>query len=150
MALKKKGNYWYGDSVDDVWRYFVWYTRESPEQVKHCRQAVCKCGGTVFVVAGGEEEQLQRTCVACETEVVFFAKERSRRPKPRPDLPLIECICYGEEFEVVGVTKPFGCRSPTTAHTFYLGMRCVECGCLGEYASWHPRYNDAEAYLDML
>ena len=151
MALKKKGKYWYGESVDDVWTFFVWYTRDSSPPVKHCRVAVCKCGSIVFQVEGDEEEgHYQRTCVACGTEVVFFAKEYSRRPRPRTDLPLFECICWGDEFEVVGLTCPFSCSSPKSGHTFFLGMRCVECGCLGEYACWFPRYLDAEAYLAML
>jgi hypothetical protein len=151
MALKRKGKYWYGDDDADVWDYFAWYTRDCSPPVKHCQQAVCECGGTVFVVEGDEEEQrYQRTCMACEAEAVFFAKDYSRRPRWRTDLPLIECVCGTSEFEVFGLTAPFSCQSSKSAHTFYLGMRCVRCGCLGEYDCWFPRYNDAEAYLDML
>ena len=150
MALRREGDYSYGDSAADVWDYFVWWTRNSPEPVKHWRQVVCPCGNAAFAVEGGEEAgQFQRTCTACDTQVVMFEKEFSRRKKWRDDLPLIECICYGEEFEVVGVTAPF-MGDQVSAKWFYLGLRCVECGCLGCYADWIPRYNSAEAYLAML
>jgi hypothetical protein len=150
VALRHEGEYSYGDSATDVWDYFVWRMRNSPEPPKHWRQVVCPCGGGVFTVAGDEERgQYERTCTECETEVVMFEHEFSRPKKPLPDLPLIECICYGEEFEVVGVTAPF-MGEEVSAKWFYLGLRCVECGCLGCYADWIPRYTDAEAYLAML
>ena len=150
MALRRKGEYWYGDSAADVWEYFVRINRDSPEPPKHWRQVVCPCGNAAFVVEGVDgETQFQRTCTACDARVVMFAKDYSRRKKWRDDLPLIECVCYGEEFEVVGVTAPF-MGDEVSAKWFYLGMRCVACGCLGCYADWIPRYTDADAYLAML
>jgi hypothetical protein len=150
VALKRKGNYWYGTSADDVWDYFVWWTRNSPEPVKHWQPAVCPCGGGVFTVTGGVDEgQYQRTCIGCETEVVLFAREWSRRKKPRPGLPDLGCICGDFEFEVVGVTAPFQ-GDEVSAKWFYLGMRCVSCGCLGCYADWIPRHTDARAFLALL
>jgi hypothetical protein len=79
----------------------------------------------------------------------MFAKEFSRRKKWRDDLPVFECVCSGEEFEVVGVTAPFG-GTGDSAKWFYLGLRCTHCGCLGCYADWIPRYLDHAAYLAML
>ncbi len=150
MALRQDGDYWYGDGPDDVWAYFVWFTRNSVEPVKHWRQAMCPCGSATFFVEGDEEnDRYQRTCGACDAQVVMFAKEFTRKKKWRTDLPQMECVCSAEEFEVVGVTAPFA-GNPNSARWFYLGLRCVECGCLGCYADWIPRYNDAAAYLDML
>jgi hypothetical protein len=151
MALWQNGQYWYGESPADVWDYFVWLTRDLPEPVNHWRQAICACGNGTFAVWGEEEEigQYQRQCTACDVQVVMFANEWSTPKKWRDDLPLLECICFGEEFEVVGVTMPFG-GSVDSARTFYLGLRCTACGCLGSYAEWNPRYNDHAAYLAML
>jgi hypothetical protein len=150
MALRHEGDYGFGDGPDDVWAYFVWRGRDSPEPVRHWRQAVCPCGSVAFLVQGDEEEgQYQRTCTACDARMVFFAKEWSRRKKWSDDLPPLECLCGGEVFEVVGVTAPF-VGDEVSAKWFYLGLRCVECGCLGEYASWIARYTDAVAYLAMM
>ena len=149
LALRHEGEYSYGDGPADIWEYFVWYTRNSVEPVKHWRQAMCRCGGATFNVAGNEEcGQYQRTYTSCDDEFIFFANEWTKPKQLRTDIPIMECICFGEEFEVVGVTAPSG--NPNSAWWFYLGMRCVECGCLGCYADWTPRYNDAVAYLDML
>ena len=150
MALRHEGEYCYGDSSTDVWDYFVWRMRNSPEPVRHWRQAVCPCGCAVFVVEGDEDGPgYRRTCVECETDVVMFEREWSKPKKLPSDLPVMECVCSGEEFEVVGATAPF-MGDAVSAKWFYLGLRCVGCGCLGEYASWIPRYDDAEAYLAML
>lgn len=150
MALRHEGEYSYGDSAADVWEYFVWWTRNSPEPVKHWRQAVCPCGSGVFMVEGEEDGPgYRRTCVECDTEVVMFEHEFSKPKKLPSDLPPLECVCFGEEFEVVGVTAPF-MGDAVSAKWFCLGLRCVECGCLGCYADWIPRYTDAEAYLAML
>jgi hypothetical protein len=155
MALRQDGEYWYGDTPADVWDYFVMVTRDGGEPVRHWRQAVCKCGCVVFKVSGDAEEQFyERFCTRCDIDVVLFADEFADLPpdpeQEEPDPWPIECICGREEFEVVGVTAPFGEHNPHSAHTFYLGLRCVGCGCLGEYDSWTPRYNDAAAFLAML
>jgi hypothetical protein len=150
MALRRDGQYWFGTSVEDVWDYFVMIKRDSPEPPKHWQQAVCPCGNATFLVEGDEEEgQHQRCCVACDAQTVFFAKEWSKPKKWRNDLPEYECLCGAGEFEVVGVTAPF-MGDDHSAKWFYLGLRCIECGCLGCYADWIPRYNDALAYLAML
>jgi hypothetical protein len=150
MSLRRDGNYWFGTSAEDVWDYFVWWTRNSPEPVKHWQQAVCPCGNATFFVMGDDEEgQHQRACTACDARTVFFAREWSKPKKWRDDLPDYECVCFGSEFEVVGVTAPF-MGDDHSAKWFYLGLRCIECGCLGCYADWIPRYNDAKAYLAML
>lgn len=151
MALRHEGEYSYGDSATDVWDYFVWRDRNSPEPVRHWRHVVCPCGSGAFVVDYDPDSQfLERICTGCEAEVVMFEHEYST-PKKRPnDTDLLECICGADEFEVVGVTEPFGADRPDSARTFYLGLRCVVCGCLGCYADWNPRYNDAEAYLAMM
>jgi hypothetical protein len=154
VALRQQGQYWYGDGPADVWDYFVWWTRNSPEPVKHWRQAVCKCGHTRFEVEFDEEEHyLLRRCTECHAEAVMFADEFADVPSAadaaEPDPMPLECLCGRDEFEVVGVTAPF-MEAPNSAKWFYLGLRCTHCGCLGCYADWLPRYNDHVAFLAML
>ena len=160
MALRQKGDYWYGDGPSDVWDYFVWWTRSSVEPVKHWKQAICRCGHTRFEVDYDEEEAyLLRRCTECGAEHEMFKEEEPPFvPAPGeeelaeisdPDPEPVLCICGRDEFEVVGVTAPFQ-SDPDSAKWFYLGLRCVHCGCLGCYADWIPRYNDYKAFLAML
>ncbi len=150
MALRKEGDYHYGDSAADVWAYFVWWTRNSPEPVRHHRQAVCPCGCAAFFVQYDDDTQyLERGCAQCEASTIMFEHEWDEPKEKSNDAAPLECVCFGEVFEVVGVTAPFT-GDTDSAKWFYLGLRCVECGCLGCYADWIPRYNDARAYLAML
>ena len=162
MALQQRGKNWYGDGPDDVWAYFVWWTRDSVEPVKHWKQAVCQCGNVVFEVMLDEDAGFaERHCTRCkaahrmlhEGEQTTCADpevdEELRRAEAECDPEVCVCLCEGEEFEVVGVTAPFQGDSDS-AKWFYLGLRCVDCGCLGSYASWLERYNDNRALLAML
>jgi hypothetical protein len=151
VALRQDGEYWYGDTPTDVWEYFVRRDRDSPEPVRHWRQAICPCGCDVFKVWRDEEtDYLERFCSQCDEHVAMFAEENGpAAPDEDADPWPVECICGEEEFEVVGVTAPF-MGDDNSAKWFYLGLRCVGCGCLGEYASWIPRYNDHAAFLAML
>ena len=81
-----------------------------------------------FVPAAGEEE---------------LAEEGEPDPDP------VECICGQGQFEILGITAPF-MVAPNSAKWFYLGCRCIHCGCLGCYADWIPRYNDHQAFLALL
>jgi len=150
VALRHEGEYSYGDSATDVWEYFVWRDRNSPEPVRHWRHVVCPCGSGAFVVEyDGDTQYLERECVSCETCTVMFEHEFDEPKEGSDDTDVLECLCGGAVFEVVGVTAPF-MGDTVSAKWFYLGLRCVACGCLGCYADWIPRYNDAEAYLAMM
>lgn len=153
MVLRRKGDYWYGDGPTDVWDYFVRWTRDTVEPVNHWKQAVCKCGHTGFEVDYDPEAgYLLRRCTVCGAEHEMFRKRARRKgagPGVRTDPDLIHCVCGRYEFEVLGMTAPFQ-SDANSARWFYLGLRCVHCGCLGCYADWTPRYRDHQAWLAML
>ncbi|MCI0703186.1 MAG: hypothetical protein L0241_19070 [Planctomycetia bacterium] len=149
MALRRQGDYWYGETPTDVWEYFVWWTRNSCEPVKHWRQAVCECGSGVFeLLMSAEEGFHERTCVECGA-VHQMLREGARPRKSPEDAGPAVCICNHDEFEIVGVTAPFQ-GDLHSAKWFYLGLRCIHCGCLGCYDDWIPRYLDYKLYLAML
>jgi hypothetical protein len=164
MALKVRGDYYYGSGPRDVWAYCVRRNRNvGMTPVTHWRQAVCtassgrprrRCGHKVFRVVLSEEDGAfaQRTCVKCG-----HAHEMLKDDTPLPegyddDFEPVDCVCVceGTEFQVVGVTAPRDRRRPDTADWFYLGLRCVRCGCVGTYAYWQERYNDYKALLAKL
>lgn len=153
--LRRQGEYSYGDSPADVVSYFVEGSHPEVPITNH-KQVICACGSEVFQVDyDPEEEWVARYCTKCDAEVVMFADEYADvpdcKPKEYPNPELIRCLCDRDEFEVVGLTSPFfNDPDGLSARTFYLGLRCVACGCLGEYASWNPRYNDSNLFLTML
>ena len=164
MVLELRGKYYYGSCPRDVWAHCILRNRKvGMTPVTHWKTAVCegrskrsrrRCGHKVFRVVLSEEDGAfaQRTCVKCGD-----AREILKDDSPLPegyddDLELEDCICVckGREFEVVGVTAPRDRRQPDTADWFYLGLRCVCCGCIGIYAYWQERYNDYKALLAKL
>jgi hypothetical protein len=162
VALQQRGTYWYGDGPEDVWGYFVQQTRNDTEPANHWKQAVCPCGGTAFRVNLDEEAGFaERVCTACQARHRMLDEgkqppcgdpevdEALRQAEEECDPEPCVCLCEQEEFEVVGVTSPFQAGADS-AKWFYLGLRCVDCGCLGCYASWLERHNDYRALLAML
>ena len=164
MALRQEGDYWYGDDPADVWDYFVQWTRGKPfvDEVTRWKQAVCGCGHLVFHLFIDEEEQTaDRVCAECGAEhrILYDPEdvtgdpaidEHLRREAEECDPAEFLCLCGLDEFEVFGVTAPFPDR-PRSAKWFYLGVRCVGCGCLGRCTEpWLERYNDADRLLALL
>jgi hypothetical protein len=155
-TLRRRGKYWFGEGSADVWNYFVRRGQEIKIPVNHWKQAICyKCGHTRFEVdlqyaeapndPEAEPEFACRRCVRCDEWFDILD------PEGLGDLGWghsAVCVCAGEEFEVVGVTAPGG--NPDSAWWFYLGLRCVRCGCLGCYAMWLERYNDWRELLALM
>jgi hypothetical protein len=128
--------------------------------VNHWKQAVCyKCGHARFEVdlhfeddpddttQPGQPQHATRLCVRCrEVHDVLDPEGLEDLPHCQPAV----CLCEGREFEVIGVTTPSSAGNPDSAWWFHLGLRCVGCGCLGEYALWLERYNDWRELLALL
>jgi hypothetical protein len=155
MALEERGDYVYGSGPEDVWAWCVRRNRRGGRvPVTHWKQAVCRCGHKAFRVVLSDEDGAfaERTCVQCGHSHEMLKDEAPLPEGYEDDYEFEECVCVcgGEEFEVVGVTAPFSKRNPDSADWFYLGLRCVGCGCLGVYAYWQERYNDYEELLALL
>jgi hypothetical protein len=151
MALRQSGDNWYGDGPEDVWSYFVWWTRDSVEPVKHWRQAVCGCGATEFeVMLDQDEGRACRYCLECQAGRLLLDENGATDFPAGYDPEPCTCLCGMDEFQVIGVTAPFQ-GDTDSAKWFHLGLRCVACGCLGCYSEgWLPRYNDYRTLLALL
>ena len=162
MPLRQDGDYWYGDGPEDVWDYFVLY-HGTTDPVGNWKQAVCGCGSTCFnILLDRDGEDAERICMVCGHLHRILDDPHMLRSSGDPqldeELRMAEtesvsseclCICELDEFEVVGVTSPIPGK-PVSANWFYLGLRCVACGCLGCYAEWHERHDDHEQLLALL
>jgi hypothetical protein len=99
------------------------------------RFAVCTCGHTVFQVSlDSDAGYVSRCCARCENEHEMIDSAETRGSSEADECV---CLCDGEEFEVMGIVSDRG-------RTFHLALRCVACGCLGEYDCWHPRWGRDE------
>src|SRR5262245_240548 len=137
--LTKKGKYWYGTCGKDIWFALV---HDTDGAVFDYRFAVCDCGHTVFTVYLDEDAgYVRRICVKCEKEHVMID---SAETADAADDWACECLCQCREFEVMGAVSRFFDDpedQPTNdARTFYLGLRCVHCGCTGCYGEWNVRW----------
>lgn len=66
MALKKKGKYWYGTTVEDTKAEMVRYSALNGYQALKFREAACTCGSPTFNLETDEEAgAARRTCTAC-------------------------------------------------------------------------------------
>jgi hypothetical protein len=155
MALRRKGQYWYGETPSDVWDYFVQWTRDKPfvDEVTHWKQAVCPCGNATFNLFLHEGAGIAlRVCGECGAEyrMLDHPDDARMRGGEEPDPPEFLCICECDEFEVIGVTAPFHPARPDTAKWFYLGVRCTECGCLGCCYESLERYLNSRQLLELV
>jgi hypothetical protein len=143
--LHKEGAYYYGTCGKDIWAALEIFTA-GDFPVFAYRFAVCVCGQTIFNVWLDEEAgYVVRVCVKCGHDHVMID---SQETADQADDDKCECLCGGEEFEVMGAVSPFFDNDPDGARTFYLGLRCVECGCTGCYGSWNVRWANYRDWID--
>jgi hypothetical protein len=143
MALKKRGKYWYGDSPEDLRTELLRFSKGNAYPIHHFADAVCKCGGRVFLVKYDETQGAAvRTCTSCRQE---HAIGDSAEYLDEAELDDAECLCEVREFEVtVGVSLY---QDSEDVRWLYLGCRCVKCGLLGCYADWKNEYNGYQTLL---
>jgi hypothetical protein len=136
MALKKRGNYRYGDSQADIRAELLRYSKANAYMAHHFADAVCKCGGKLFRLAlDGNEGAAVRICVACKAEHPIGDRDEFLEDA---ELGECACPCGNEEFEItVGVSLYEGSED---VKWHYLGCRCPKCGLTAAYGDWKNEY----------
>src|SRR5437764_3455239 len=110
MALRKRGKYTYGDGPEDLRAELVAYSKKHSDPVTHFAEAVCACGGRVFLleldVGAGVGV---RECVACGAEHVIDDRDRTVEEAERyaKELDLCSCVCNKSEFEITGAVNTY-------------------------------------------
>lgn len=145
--LTKKGKYWYGTCGKDIWFALEHFTGGG---VFDYHFAVCACGHTVFQVLLDEDAGfVSRSCARCDAHHVMIDCDET---EANADPDFCQCLCDGELFEVMGAVSRFFDDPPDEptddARTFYLGLRCVGCGCTGCYGEWNVRWVGYRQWLD--
>jgi hypothetical protein len=145
MALQRRGEYWYGESAEDIRALFDRHG-EAGDPIKVIREVICECGGTAFsVLLDDEYHEAAWFCRACDAQYLFHT-QRVADPyegDPEADAEYCHCPCTergglvtgGSYFELaVGVTLYVG---GDDVDWVYLACRCVACGLVGYLAEWH-------------
>lgn len=132
MALRKEGDYYYGKTPTDLLEAMTRYAKVAGlPPIGWLAYIECTCGSDVFEVDFDEPYRLaSRYCVGCEKETIMSGTSWTEG-NATPAM----CLCYGDAFQVlVGIA--LNRSNPERGVWFYLGGRCIECGCMGCYADW--------------
>jgi hypothetical protein len=136
MALKKRGEYSYGDTQTDIREELLSYSKANAYVAEHFADAVCKCGGKLFRLELDDNEGAAiRICVACKAEHPIGDSDEFL---DEAELSECACPCGHEEFEItVGVSLYEGSED---VKWLYLGCRCPNCGLTATYGDWKNEY----------
>jgi hypothetical protein len=144
MALRKRGEWWYGDSQADIREELTRVGRLNEYVPDHFADARCVCGGRTFRLQLDEGTAAVRVCTnsdCARSQPIGDSNEYL------DDAELQECACPcgGKEFEItVGVQLYAGSED---VKWVYLGCRCVACGLTANYGDWKNELNGYREFL---
>src|SRR5262249_49713627 len=143
MALTEKGTHRYGNSQADIPEELRRYSEKNAHAVDHFVDAVCDCGGRLFLLALDDTEGAAvRTCAGCRVEHPIGD---SAEYLEGASLEECGCPCGGDVFEITaGVSLYSGTDD---VRWLYLGCRCPECGLTAVYGDWENEFEDSRYLL---
>lgn len=143
MALRKRGEYRFGDAQSDIRAELARYSKKNSYLAQHFADAICKCGARTFCLKLDDTEGAAiRICAACKLEHPIGD---SADYLEDAELQECACPCGNEEFEItVGVSLY---DDSEDVKWLYLGCRCPKCGLTAVYGDWK---NEFIGYKDLL
>ncbi|MCI0460934.1 MAG: hypothetical protein L0Z62_28630 [Gemmataceae bacterium] len=140
MALRKRGDYWYGDSASDI-REILAHPYHGALPCTHFADVICECGGRVFdLLIDDDHREADFCCVSCERNYLFHLADTDEpyEGDPDSDTEFRACPCDNNpncRMEiVVGACVPKRGKIPRQVS---IACRCTRCGLIGPYADWH-------------
>jgi hypothetical protein len=142
MALRKQGEYWYGDCQADIRKELLRYSEGVTYLAQHFADAVCVCGRKEFKLLLDDGTAAVRICSSCHREHPIGDSDEYLDDA---DFEECECICGKGIFEItVAVSLYEGSKD---VKWIYIGCRCTNCGVTGCYGDWK---NEFIGYQDLL
>lgn len=144
--LKKKGNYYYGETQNDIKESIINYSKKNGYKAEHFQDAVCLCGNKTFNLELDDDQGVAiRICNKCTNEhPIADSEEYLEEAELQPSI----CICEEEEFEItVGLALY---ENSEDVRWLYLGCRCIKCGLVGVYGDWKNEYNGYRELLSKI
>ena len=141
--LKKRGNYWYGDSKLDIRDEVVRYSKLNTYLAHHFANATCRCGSHTFqLLLDDNEGAAVRRCAACSVEQPIGDSGEYLKDA---NLEECACLCGSEEFEItVGVSLY---ENSDDVRWIYIGCRCQKCRLTAVYGDWKSEFNSYQSLL---
>ncbi len=132
MPLEKRGEWWYGDSQDDIPTEILQYSVDIGVPAHQFADAVCHCGERIFQLSMDYDAGVAiRNCVTCRDDHFIGDSEEHVEKASLKDH---DCFCGEDSFEItVGVSLA---KDGKTVEWVYLGCRCPTCGLTGVYGDW--------------
>ena len=136
MTLRRKAEYGYGDSQEDIRTLLTDYSNRNAYPADHYADALCTCGNTTFRLFLDEEVGAAvRLCARCGVQ---HPMGDSADYLEEARLGEAECICGSNIFEItVGVALYSGSED---VKWLYLGCRCIQCSLVACYGDWKNEY----------
>lgn len=143
MTLRKKRKQWYGDDHADI----VAFLRERSAnnylatKFANARCAQCEADEHAIQLDDGAGVVV-RTCRVCKTS---HPVGDSAEFLDEAELDDCQCPCGNEMFQLtIGVALYEGSED---VKWLYVGLRCTECGLIGNYGDWKNEFNDYKKLL---
>ncbi len=144
MALRKAGQYSYGDSQLDIRDELLGYSKANGYPAVHFADAVCNCGGKVFnLLLDDTEGAAVRKCVGCKAEHPIGDSDEYLEDA---ELEEGECPCGSGEFEITAGVALY--QDSEDVKWLYIGCRCVKCGLTACYGDWKNEYIGFREFLN--
>jgi hypothetical protein len=143
MALRKQGEWWYGDCQADICDEILRCSKLNGYPAHHYAHAVCQCGGKLFELDMDDAAGVAiRKCATCSDA---HAIGDSGDYLDDAELCTYECICLEKLFEItIGVSLY---DDSEDVRWLYVGCRCPKCGLTGVYGDWK---NEFIGYRELL
>lgn len=135
-AIRRRKGYRYGETVTELRAEVQRYAAANGHPVGVDHVPTCACGAAVghHLTVDDEEGAAMLTCARCQARgFVGDSEQYLPAGAQHPDL-FRECVCRAQTFEVlVGAALYEGSQD---VRWWYVGARCMRCGCLGVYGDW--------------
>ena len=148
MALKKRGEYWYGEGHADIRAELAQYSEQNGYPIDDFADLRCRCGSDEFYLLTDEMQGVAiRRCDKCSDEHFIgdsadFAEEAEVAQR--------ECVCAEGVFQITAGLHRYRNEDDSLSNDvrwLYLGCRCPSCGVVGCYADWKNEYNGYQELL---
>lgn len=141
--LSKKGNYWYGTTVEDIKAEVLRYSQLNGYEAAKFSESICTCGNRSFKLETDEEQgAARRVCAVCG---VAHLMGDSAEYASEAELDEHECACGAGSFHLLSGVALY--EGSSNVRWYYIGCQCTACQLVGVFADWKCEAGDASEFL---
>ncbi len=146
MAIDKSGEFWKGNSIEDIKEYLIAYSEDQYPVKKVVISKCDKCNCEEFLLEYDQDEGVVKAvCNSCET-VKYIADSKEYFEEAEPEE--YECLECKTNYANVAVGLAY--RENGDVKWVYVGIRCPKCGMLGSINDWKINYGPTKELEDNL